>query len=107
MCKGETGGKETGKATYRVLREWGILEQICCCSFDTTAVNTGHLTAAIVTLQYDLNKALLWLACRHHIFEVVLDHVCNYLQIEDTASPEYTVFKRFRSVFNALSSGNN
>ena len=63
---------------------------------------TGHLTAAIVTLQYDLNKALLWLACRHHIFEVVLDDVWNYLQIEDTTSPEYTVFKRFRSVFNCL-----
>ena len=69
ISKGESGGTETEEETYKVLKEWAILHKISCCCFDTTEVNTGYLTAAIVTLQNALSSALLWLACRHHVFE--------------------------------------
>ena len=44
-------------------------------TFDTTALNTGHGTAACVTIQQRLGRALLWSACRHHIAEAILSHV--------------------------------
>ena len=43
MPRGEAGGSETGKATYKVLEEWGFKENVKSCCFDTTAVNAGHL----------------------------------------------------------------
>ena len=79
-----------------------VSSKIRSCSFDTTATNTGHMTAAIVTLQQKLNKHLLLLACRHHMFEVVLDHVWKGLEIEPPKSPQYEIFKPFRSAFNDM-----
>ena len=93
-------GKETGDATFKVLQDWEVLDNIGSCSFDTTAANTGHLTAAIVTLQNHLARPLLWLSCRHHVLEVVLDHVWKGLGIELPTSPQFEVFKAVRPVIN-------
>lgn len=42
---------------------------ICC---DTENVNTGHLGGACLQIEKELNKSMLYLMCRHHIFEIVL-----------------------------------
>ena len=34
-----------------LLKEWGCSENVKCMVFDTTAANTGHVTAACVTVQ--------------------------------------------------------
>lgn len=102
MEKGETGGTETGMETHRVLREWGLLDDTVSASFDTTRLNVGHLTAAVITLQNLLGRPLLWFACRHHVMEVILDHVWKDLKIEDDTSPELCIFKKFREAFNAV-----
>ena len=54
------------------------------------------LQAACVKIQTKLNRALLWCACRHHIGEVILDHVFEGLKIEVSKSPEISLFKRFQ-----------
>ena len=54
--------------------------------FDTTSSNTGHVTAACVTIQQQLGRALLWCACRHHVGEVVISHVFEKLEIEVSKS---------------------
>ena len=38
--------------------------------FDTTAANTGVNNGAASLLEIQLDKALLWFACRHHIAEL-------------------------------------
>ncbi len=38
-------------------------------SFDTTASNTGHMNGASL-LERELERALLWIACRHHVAEL-------------------------------------
>ena len=87
-----------------VLDEWKVKkDNLTSCCFDTTAVNTGHIDGAIAHLQQALNKALLWLACRHHVAEVVLGHVFSALEIEPLKLPEISLFTRFRSVFSSLS----
>lgn len=63
---------------------------------------SGHVTAACISLQICLQKELLWLACRHHVGEVLLTHVWNALKIETSKSPEVKLFARFRDQFNNI-----
>ena len=63
--------------------------------FDTTASNTGSLTAACVCVQQQLGHALLWSGYRHHIGEVILNQVFQDLKIEALKSIEVSVFSRF------------
>ena len=68
-------GKLVSEAAEKILQDWHLTEQICAMSFDTTAANTGHINGACVILEDKLNKKLLYLACRHHILEVVCAEV--------------------------------
>ena len=68
--------------TTELLDSWNCRESVRSLYFDTTASNTGHLTAACVAIQAKLGRALLWCACRHHIGEIVLDH--NHLEQDPT-----------------------
>lgn len=89
--------------TSELLLTWNCADSIVSMTFDTTASNTGHVTAACVTIQQRLGRALLWSACRHHVGEIVLSHVFDDLQIETSKSPDITLFTRFRKNFNLLS----
>ena len=92
---GQTG-KLIGKRVYEALQEWDCVEKIKAMSFDTTSANTGHLSAACIKIQENLNKALIWLACRHHIGEIIVSHVYKALKIETSKSPDSQLFTRFR-----------
>jgi len=48
-------------------------------SFDTTAANTGRKNGACALLQQKLGKDFLWLACHHHIHEVLCGDVFKAL----------------------------
>ena len=65
---GSGTGLNQATAVMAALKEWGISERVAAISFDTTASNTGHLKGACVILQQQLDRELLHLACRHHIF---------------------------------------
>src|SRR6218665_614358 len=68
-------GEEVPKAASASLLEWDISDKIFVMSFDTTAANTGRKNGTCALLQQKLGKDFLWLACRHHIHEVL--HVCG------------------------------
>lgn len=95
-------GRKIANLTMELLDSWHCRDSIVNMVFDTTAANTGHVTAACVTIQQHLNRALLWSGCRHHIGEVVLTQVFNDLRIETSKSPESCLFLRFRKRFDAL-----
>lgn len=86
--------------TSDLLVSWKCADNIVNMTFDTTASNTGSVTAACVSIQQKLGKALLWSACRHHVGEIILTHVFQHLQIETSKSPEVTLFSRFRKHFD-------
>lgn len=90
--------------TVDLLSTWHCADSIVNMTFDTTASNTGHISAACVTIQKRLGRALLWSACRHHVGEVILSHVFEDLRIEVSKSPDVTLFTRFRKHFNLLQS---
>jgi hypothetical protein len=90
------------KETSQLLTEWGCTDNIFGMVFDTTSSNTGHKTAACIAIQRDLDRHLLWFACRHHVGEVILDHVWNALAIEVSKSPEISIFGRLKNSWNQL-----
>lgn len=49
---------------HEQLTSWQCSQTIVNMTFDTTASNTAHVTAACVRVQKKLGRALLWSACR-------------------------------------------
>ena len=66
--------------------------------FDTTSVNTGLKNGACVMLEHKVGEELLWLACRHHILEIVLSKVFT-LCFGPSSSPDIPLFKRFKAAW--------
>lgn len=82
-------------AIYNLLAENQLLdtvEALCC---DTTASNTGRIKGACVLLERKLEKDLLCLPCRHHIYELVLKSAFEAC-IATSSGPEAGLFKRFQ-----------
>jgi len=103
----QRSGDIIAQATMQLLQSWNCVDSIVNMTFDTTASNTGHVSAACITLQQSTGRALLWSACRHHVGEVILTQIFNDLNIEASRSAEYTVFSRFKKNFDTLPHGSN
>ena len=97
-----SAGEQIASRTVELLNQWNCADTIVSMCFDTTASNTGPLTAACVTIQLKLGRALLWSACRHHIGELIVAHVFRDLKIEVSKSPEVSVFQRLRLNWESL-----
>ena len=69
--KGNIQAKEVWKAWL----EWGIAENIRVIVFDTTASNTGVYRGAVTLLELELNRKIIWAACRHRIPELEIRNV--------------------------------
>ena len=89
-------GKVEAEAVRTALDSWSVTEKIVACGFDTTGSNTGVHKGACTILQELLQRQLLWLACRHHIFELILKHTFQEL-FGDTTGPEESFFKFLKS----------
>ena len=85
-----------------LIKIWDCQNSLAGMVFDTTSSNTGTQTAACVALQNTISKPLLWIACRHHVGEVVLGHVWDVLKIEVSKSSEIQIFQRFRKHFSTI-----
>lgn len=84
------------------LYEWEIAEEVCAMSFDSTSTNTGCVKGACVLIEQKLARELLWLACRHHVYELVLESAF-VSSMGDSKDPDiHPIFKRFkRGVHNS------
>ena len=97
-----SAGELIASHTMELLHEWHCADTIVSMCFDTTASNTGPVTAACVTIQLKLGRALLWSPCRHHIGELIVAHVFHDLKIEVSKSPGVSVFQRLRQNWGSL-----
>jgi len=68
-------GKHQAEACLATLDEWGIRQQVYGIVFDTTASNTGLKNGACTFIEQSLEHELVWVACRHHVMELVLASV--------------------------------
>ena len=81
----DSTGKTEAEAVKRALEEWGLKDLIIACGFDTTSSNTGIHKGSCVLLQEMLQRQLLWLACRHHILELLVK--AAYHQVLEIPKP--------------------
>ena len=55
----------------------------------------------MILLQIKIGRLILFLACRLHIFEIVLEAVFDYF-LGPSGGPEILLFKRFRMKWNSI-----
>ena len=53
-----------------LLLKWDIEAEFVGIVFDTTASNIGIRAGCSTLLEKELGHAVLWLACRHHVYEL-------------------------------------
>lgn len=95
-------GEIITELTFDLLQAWNCADSVCNMVFDTTASNTGHVSAACIQIQQRLGRGLLWSGCRHHVGEVILSHVFEDLKVETSKSPDVMVFSRLRKHWNLV-----
>lgn len=69
--------------------------------FDTTSSNTGVRSGSATFIELELEIAVLWLACRHHIHELHIRHVWNAVGGE-ARSPVEPLLNRFQQEWNEI-----
>jgi len=93
---GSGTGKQQAEACLTTLDEWGIRQQIRGLVFDTTASNTGLKNGACTFIEHSLDHEMAWVACRHHVMELVLASIFRAL-FGPTGGPDVALFKRFQT----------
>lgn len=88
-------------AVIELLDEWNVTKQIVALVFDTTASNTGKYKGCAAVIEKTLGHQILWLACRHHIYELHIKHVAEAITGK-TISPSESLFKKFQSEWDSL-----
>ncbi|XP_050538633.1 uncharacterized protein LOC126904038 [Daktulosphaira vitifoliae] len=83
-------------------KEWNLYKNIVAMCFDTTFSNTGKNNGSCVLLEHKLGKNLFWLACRYHIFELVIGAAFQAVLPSATTGPDNRMFVRFRSSWSKI-----
>jgi len=94
-------GQAAAQAVHELLISWHCESLVVGMCFDTTASNTGRVNGACILLEASMGRHLLWLACRHHMFEVLLSDAFRVC-FGPSSGPEITIFKRFRESWSKL-----
>ena len=97
----DSTGKTEAESVKKSLDDWQLTSYIVSMGFDTTSSNTGVHKGACTLLQQLLDRNLLWMACRHHILELVIGDTFTTL-FGDTKSPEVTLFKPLKTSWDSF-----
>ena len=73
------------------IKDWGVDMDIVAFVFDTTSSNSGAYRGVTVTLQLALARPIFFLACRHHVSELIVK-ACWYCIFEADLSPDCKFF---------------
>ena len=65
-------------------------------------METGHKEGSATQFESKMMHALLWLACRHHVWELLVKHADIAVRSLNTSAPDDLMFKRFQSSFENL-----
>ena len=91
-------GFAQAEAVLHSVMEWGAADNIVAFSFDTTASNTGIYSGAAIRMNYSLDRPILYLACRHHVFDLLAKNTFHQVVGYDP-SPEVAMFKHMKDIF--------
>ncbi|XP_044592200.1 ABC transporter G family member 7-like [Cotesia glomerata] len=89
-------GQNQASAIITTVKQWNInTDNIKALCSDTTASNTGIRNGACVLVEKALNRQLLYLPCRHHIFEIVLRSAFE-IYWPASSGPNVPIYQRFK-----------
>lgn len=94
-------GRNASQAVFHQLQSWNCDLLVVGMCFDTTASNTGRKNGTCQLLEVELDRSLLWLACRHHMHEILLSDVFTVC-FGPSTGPEILFCKRFREEWDTL-----
>lgn len=89
-------GLDQANAIQDVLEDWGLSECIKALCCDTTNSNLCRINGAATLLEKILEKDILFIPCRHHIFEIILKAVFEAKMPFVTSGPNVLIFKKFQ-----------
>lgn len=92
-------GLAMAEGVYDLLVDWKVRDKIVGMSFDTTATNTGQYNGTCAILERLLGKSLLWLACNHHVYEIML-RTAFESHFGQSSAPTVPMFDRFQKEWN-------
>ena len=109
VLKCESGSaKAIHKELHQLINEYNAWENICMIICDTTAVNTGRLHGIVKLIQDDvMSKGFQkpqYISCQHHVLDLLLKHVMNFLIQEPTTKPElnYSFINKLSENYTSL-----
>ena len=95
----------TGFAQFKgacdLIKLWDVKNSVRGMVFDTTASNSGARQGACKRMEEWLERPVLWLACRHHVAEIMAKD-CWYELYEDDLSPDNAFFVEFKHIWPEL-----
>lgn len=94
-------GEQQADACMKALKDWKLKELVRGLVFDTTSSNTGLNIGACTIMERNLDRNLIWIACRHHVFEVMLSTIFT-TAFGTSGGPEVGIFKRFQKQWPAI-----
>ena len=94
-------GAAQAHAVFQALNKWKIADNVMGLCFDTTSFNAGRKSGACILLEHLLGRDLLYLACRHHILELVAGSAFTEMMGASSA-PEILLFKRFQTKWKCV-----
>ncbi|GBP71070.1 hypothetical protein EVAR_49408_1 [Eumeta japonica] len=92
-------------AILRTLDEWGLSRYVKAMCFDTTAVNTGIHNGTCVEIEKALGRELIYLPCRHHIYELILKSAFE-VYWPTSSGPNVPIFGRFKKKWDEIDKTN-
>lgn len=92
---------EMASVIYETLEDWNLIEKVQSFSFDTTSSNTDRIKGACALLKKKMERSILYLGCRHHIFEIILAAVFPKRKFV-VSEPHIPIFKRFQESWSKI-----
>ncbi|KAG0724225.1 hypothetical protein GWK47_041072 [Chionoecetes opilio] len=96
-------GRNMAAVVLKEVDEAGVRDKIIAFCFDTTASNTGMVQGACIRIEQELGRSWLWLACRHHVHEVILKDVFE-ASLGSSSGSDIGIFKRLRDRWSFVDS---
>lgn len=95
-------GRLSASAVVKLLFSWGIEDRLLGLSFDNCSTNVAPWNGANVFIEGDLERQLLWLACLHHVLDLIIE-ASVVVKLGATSGPREKYFARFETYYNSLS----
>lgn len=89
-------------SVYNTLEDQSLINTVQAFVFDTTASHTGRLNGPCVLLEYKFNRDILYLTCRHHIFEIILKSVFIGSTFSSSTGIDILLFKRLKNLCGTI-----